>query len=247
MLNPISALLSLNQLQELLKDQPKQFNATLPILLKVLEKKGAQKYLLQLGNQIVETKSQKPLSIGQNYWALMQKSSVGAIQLSKLTPQPKIIEQLKDAPLKLEIKDLPSLLGQEDFKGYKDMLVQHFSHATTKQDFLLLGNLLLSLQHQVASFVIQDRHKQALVQFKKGKQQRLDFYALYPHLGPLQGSILFHDPGLSLHLGVAYESVQHLLLAHQHTLKGFESVLIATINPIEPLFGFEESLLDARA
>ncbi|MFC3847150.1 hypothetical protein ACFOPX_01185 [Helicobacter baculiformis] len=249
MLNPISALLSLQQLQNLLKDNPQHFNATLPLLLKVLEKKGAQKYLLQLGNQIVETKSQKPLIVGQNYWALMQKSSVGAIMLSNLTPQPKIVAQLKNAPLTLEIKDLPTLLSQEDFKGYKETLIQHLTHATTKQDFLLLGNLLLSLQHQVASFVIRDNHKEALLQFKpkKAKQQRLDFYALYPHLGPLQGSIIFHDPGLELYLNVAYESVRTLLQAHQHKLRGFENVHIATAtNSIEPLFDFEESLLDTR-
>ncbi|WP_104695130.1 hypothetical protein [Helicobacter salomonis] len=249
MLNPISALLGLNQLQELLKDQPKQFNATLPLLLKVLEKKGAQKYLLQLGNQIIETKSQKPLVIGQSYWALMQKSSVGAIMLSHLTPQPKIMEQLKDAPLKLDIKDLPTLFTQEDFKGYKDMLVQHFAHATTKQDFLLLGNLLLSLQHQVVSLVIKDRHKEALLQFKpkKDKQQRLDFYALYPHLGPLQGSIIFHNPALELFMHVVYESTKTLLQTHQYALKGFENVHISTSPcPIEPLFVFEENLLDTR-
>ncbi|WP_121021686.1 hypothetical protein [Helicobacter vulpis] len=247
MLNPISAFLQLQQLQELLKDDPQRFNATLPLLLKVLEKKGAQKYLLQLGNQIVETKSQKPLVVGQSYWALMQKSSVGAIMLSHLTPQPKILEQLKDAPLKLDIKDLPTLFKQEDFKGYQDMLIQHWTHATSKQDFLFLGNLLLSLQHQVVSFVIQDRHKEALVQFKKAKQQRLDFYALYPHLGPLQGSVIFHDPGLELFIQVHYQATKALLQAHQNALKGFERVHIsASLDPIEPLFVFEESLLDTR-
>ncbi|GMB93563.1 hypothetical protein NHP200010_12850 [Helicobacter bizzozeronii] len=249
MLNPISALLNLQQLQNIIKDNPQHFNATLPLFLKVLEKKGDNKYLLQLGNQILETKSAKPLIIGQKYWALMQKSSVGAIMLSNLIPQPKIMEQLKNAPLKLELQQLNQILKQEDFKGYHEQLVTHLTHAQSRQDFWLLGNLLLSLQHQVASFVIKDKHQEALIQIKnkKGKQKQLDFYALYPHLGALQGHVLWQEPHLSLHIVVLYENTARLLEQYKNTLKGFDAVYIsASPHTIEPLFGFEESLLDTR-
>lgn len=249
MLNPINALLNLQQLQNLLKDNPQRFNATLPLFLEVLEKKGADKYLLQLGSQIIETKSQKPLMIGQKYWALMQKSSVGAIMLSNLIPQPKILEQLKNAPLKFELQQLSQLFKQEDFKGYQEQLIQHFAHAQSSQDFWMLGNLLLSLHHQVATFVIKDKHQEALVQFKakKSKKRQLEFYALYPHLGPLQGHVYWQESNLSLHISVLYENIARLLERHKNTLKGFDEVVIlASPSSIEPLFDFEKSLLDTR-
>ncbi|WP_163499691.1 hypothetical protein [Helicobacter suis] len=249
MLNPISALQNLSLLQELLKDTQNthNFNATLPLLLKVLEKKGDHKYLLQLGNQILETKSQKELMLGKTYWALMHKSSVGATMLSNLIAQPPISEQLKDAPLKFELKDLPKLLSQEHFQDYKETLIHHFAHAHTRQDFLMLGNLLLSLHHQVASFIIQDGHQEAFVQFKaKKEQERLEFYALYPHLGPLEGVVYKQEGGVGLSLGVSYESVAQHLKNNQDQLKGFEQIQIFVTKPPQPLFNFEQSLLDTR-
>ncbi|WP_104708160.1 hypothetical protein [Helicobacter ailurogastricus] len=252
MLNPISALQQLGLLQDLLKDHPQaqNFNGALPLLLKVLEKKGADHYLLQLGNQVLESKSQKNLILGQSYWALVHKSSVGATMLSNLVPQPAIFAQLKDAPLKLDLQELHRLLNQESkevFKDYHEQLIQHFTHATSRQDFLFFGNLLLSLQHQVASFVVKDGHKEALVQFKAGvKKERLEFYALYPHLGPLQG-LLYKQEGVCLSLGVAYESVATLLKGQTDTLKGFSQIEIYTTKNLpELLFSFEENLLDTR-
>ncbi|WP_104689410.1 hypothetical protein [Helicobacter felis] len=250
MLNPINALLNLQLLQEVLKDTPSQnFNATLPLLLKVLEKKGDHKYLLQLGSQLIETKSQKALVLGKTYWALMHKSSVGATMLSNLIPQPKIMEQLKDVPLKFELRDLPKLLSQDQFQDYKEVLIQHCAHAPTRQDFLLFGNLLLSLHHQVASFVIQDgQQKEALIQLKpKKKQEKLEFYAIYPHLGPLQGVVYKEGEGVCLLLSVSYVSVLQLLEQYKAELKGFEKITLTLAQaPLEPLFNFEESLLDTR-
>ncbi|BCZ17697.1 hypothetical protein NHP190003_09790 [Helicobacter sp. NHP19-003] len=252
MLNPINALQQLGLLQDLLKDHPqaRNFNGTLPLLLKVLEKKGADQYLLQLGNQVLESKSQKNLVLGKTYWALVHKSSVGATMLSNLIPQPPILAELKNAPLKLDLQELHKILSQESkevLKDYQQQILHHFTHATTRQDFLFFGNLLLSLQHEVASFVITDGHKESLVQFKKGgKQERLEFYALYPHLGPLQG-VLYKQEGICLSLGVAYESVATLLKGQTDTLKGFSRIEIYTAKPLpEPLFSFEENLLDTR-
>ncbi|BDQ27361.1 hypothetical protein [Helicobacter heilmannii] len=253
MLNPINALQQLGLLQDLLKDHPRvqNFNGTLPLLLKVLEKKGADQYLLQLGNQVLESKSQKNLVLGKTYWALVHKSSVGATMLSNLIPQPPILAELKNAPLKLDLQELHKLLSHESkevFKDYHEQILQHFTHAPTRQDFLFFGNLLLSLQHEVASFVITDGHKESLVQFKKGGQkERLEFYALYPHLGPLQGVLYKQDGGVCLSLGVAYESVANLLREQTGSLKGFSHIEIYTAKTLpEPLFNFEENLLDTR-
>ena len=50
----------------------KEINATLPMLLRILDKKGADKYLVQLGKLIIETQSNKELQVGTNYWGKCQ-------------------------------------------------------------------------------------------------------------------------------------------------------------------------------
>lgn len=248
MLDQIRALAHLNALGVKGKGVS-EFNATLPLLLKVLEKKGEGEYLLRLGNATIATRSQKELTIGQKYWAQMSRSSVGAIVLSNLIHQPQMLETLQNSPLKFSFSDLEKIFKEGDLQdSYKDFLLDKFVNAQTRYEFLSLGNLLLSLQKNVLSFVISDSNQDSLVQLKvsKSKKQSLEFYALYPNLGPIRGRVYLGENGVNAQIYVAYESIRRILEADKDRLKGFDVVQICMEKNIEPLFEFEESLLDIK-
>ncbi|PAF52519.1 hypothetical protein [Helicobacter sp. 13S00477-4] len=251
MLEQIASIAHLNTLSSELKGDI-SFNATLPLLLKVLGKDKNGEYILTLGNKTIRTKSHKELLIGQKYWANMSRSSVGAIILSDLIRQPKMIEVIEKSPLKFILSDLEKILKEskkEPLEAYKDFLIDKFANAQNRYDFLNLGNLLLSLHKNVLSFVISDSNKDGLIQIKpsKFKKQSLEFYAIYPHLGPLEGKVYLNDSGVSAWIYVSYESVKKILERHKGELSGFDSVNIEVKKSIiEPLFEFEEGLLDVK-
>lgn len=226
-----------------------QFNATLPILLKVLSRSKTDEYLLRLGNITIKTKSQKELLINQNYWASMSKSSAGAIILSHLVRVPKIAQTLQKTPLKSLSQELLDFFEKpKSLETYKEFLVEKFSQAPNHSEFYILGNLLLSLYKGVISFVIAENGRKGILQMRvtKTKRQSLDFYAFYPNLGPIKGRIYLMENGVGVELSVIYESVKTILEKNQATLTRFEKINIYLTKNIEPLFEFEESLLDIK-
>ncbi|PAF41562.1 hypothetical protein [Helicobacter sp. 11S03491-1] len=228
-----------------------EFNAALPIIIKVLSKIKSGEYLLKIGNTTIETKSQKDLLSGQRYWANMSRNAAGAIVLSNLTHLPKMFEMIEKSPLKLNLKDLEKILKNSQTDGlreYRDFLLDKLSDAQNKYEFLNLGNLLFSLHKGVISFVISHKYHEAFVQIKpsKIKKQSLDFYAIYSNLGSIKGKIYLSDKGMGANIYVLYESVKKILETNKDILKGFFSINISKIEKIDPLFEFEESLLDIK-
>lgn len=251
MLEHIRSLANLSKIGGEIKNIT-EFNGTLPILLKVLSKSKNGQYLLKMGNTTIETKSHKELFVGQKYWANMSKSSVGAIVLSNLIRPPKMLEMIEKSPLKFDTQDLDKIF--KDFKSdtlneLKDFLLDRLPLAQSRVEFLNLGNLLLSLHNGVVSLVISDGQKDGLLQIKKGKnkKQSLEFYALYPHLGAIRGRVYLVEDGVSVEIWVLYESVKKLLEANKDKLKGFDNIEIYQEKDIQPLFEFEEGVLDIKA
>lgn len=251
MLEHIRSLANLSKIGGEIKNIT-EFNGTLPILLKVLSKSKNGQYLLKMGNTTIETKSHKELFVGQKYWANMSKSSVGTIVLSNLIRPPKMLEMIEKSPLKFDTQDLDKIF--KDFKSdtlneLKDFLLDRLPLAQSRVEFLNLGNLLLSLHNGVVSLVISDGQKDGLLQIKKGKnkKQSLEFYALYPHLGAIRGRVYLVEDGVSVEIWVLYESVKKLLEANKDKLKGFDNIEIYQEKDIQPLFEFEEGVLDIKA
>ncbi len=242
MLEALNALNQLNALHS--KNATHHFNATLPILLKVLEKQDKDLFLLQVGNKIIPTKSEQELKINQPYFAVMQKNQLGDIVLKNLVPAPKILDALDDLPA-LEMKKIKEILSAKDntpLKEYKEFLSEKLIHAKSSQEFLNTANMLLSLQSQVLSFVVENERKKAFLQMK-AKKQSVDFYALYPNLGEIGGVIYLKEKEKQLFLKTTLQRTKEILKEAQNTLLGFSFVEIAC-EKTPMLFAFEERLLD---
>ncbi|MCQ2837257.1 hypothetical protein JT224_04980 [Helicobacter pylori] len=242
MLEALNALNQLNALHS--KNAAHHFNATLPILLKVLEKQDKNLFLLQVGNKIIPTKSEQELKINQPYFATMQRNQLGDIVLKNLVPAPKILDALDDLPA-LEMKKIKEILSAKDstpLKEYKEFLSEKLVHAKNSQEFLNTANMLLSLQSQVLSFVIENERKKAFLQMK-AKKQSVDFYALYPNLGEIGGVIYLKEKEKQLFLKTTLQRTKEVLKEAQNTLLGFSFVeIVCEKTPM--LFAFEERLLD---
>ncbi|MGL2831806.1 hypothetical protein ACQJ94_04325 [Helicobacter pylori] len=242
MLEALNALNQLNALHS--KNAAHHFNATLPILLKVLEKQDKDLFLLQVGNKIIPTKSEQELKINQPYFATMQRNQLGDIVLKNLVPAPKILDALDDLPT-IEMKKLKEILSAKDntpLKEYKEFLSEKLVHAKSSQEFLNTANMLLSLQSQVLSFVVENERKKAFLQMK-AKKQSVDFYALYPNLGEIGGVIYLKEKEKQLFLKTSLQRTKEVLKKAQNTLLGFSSVeIVCEKTPM--LFAFEERLLD---
>ncbi len=242
MLEALNALNQLNALHS--KNATHHFNAALPILLKVLEKQDKDLFLLQVGNKIIPTKSEQELKINQPYFAIMQRDRLGDIVLKNLVPAPKILDALDDLPT-LEMKKIKEILSAKDntpLKEYKEFLSEKLIHAKNSQEFLNTANMLLSLQSQVLSFVVENERKKAFLQVK-AKKQSVDFYALYPNLGEIGGVIYLKEKEKQLFLKTTLQRTKEVLKEAQNTLLGFSSVeIVCEKTPM--LFAFEERLLD---
>ncbi|WQR68436.1 hypothetical protein KVD13_03830 [Helicobacter pylori] len=242
MLEALNALNQLNALHS--KNAAHHFNATLPILLKVLEKQDKDLFLLQVGNKIIPTRSEQELKINQPYFATMQRNQLGDIVLKNLVPAPKILDALDDLPA-LEMKKLKEIMSAKDntpLKEYKEFLSEKLVHAKNSQEFLNTANMLLSLQSQVLSFVIENERKKAFLQMK-AKKQSVDFYALYPNLGEIGGVIYLKEKEKQLFLKTTLQRTKEVLKEAQNTLLGFSFVeIVCEKTPM--LFAFEERLLD---
>ncbi|MGL2593085.1 hypothetical protein ACQJ46_04595 [Helicobacter pylori] len=241
----LEALNTLNQLNALhSKNASHHFNAALPILLKVLEKQDKDLFLLQVGNRIIPTKSEQELKINQPYFAIMQRDRLGDIVLKNLVPAPKILDALDDLPT-LEMKKIKEILSAKDntpLKEYKEFLSEKLVHAKNSQEFLNIANMLLSLQSQVLSFVVENERKKAFLQMK-AKKQSVDFYALYPNLGEIGGVIYLKEKEKQLFLKTTLQRTKEVLKEAQNTLLGFSFVeIVCEKTPM--LFAFEERLLD---
>ncbi len=242
MLEALNALNQLNALHS--KNATHHFNAALPILLKVLEKQDKDLFLLQVGNKIIPTRSEQELKINQPYFAIMQRNQLGDIVLKNLVPAPKILDALDNLPT-LEMNKIKEILSTKDntpLKEYKEFLSEKLIHAKNSQEFLNTANMLLSLQSQVLSFVIENERKKAFLQMK-AKKQSVDFYALYPNLGEIGGVIYLKEKEKQLFLKTTLQRTKEVLKEAQNTLLGFSFVeIVCEKTPM--LFAFEERLLD---
>ena len=78
----------------------KSINATLPMLLRILDKKGADNILVQLGNSSLKRKATKNFKLAQIIGKNASQGKDGLL-ISDLIKQPKMLENSAHAKLKL--------------------------------------------------------------------------------------------------------------------------------------------------
>ncbi len=224
---------------------PTTYNASLPILIKVLAKLKGDMYLLQIGTQKIETKSYKPLHIGERYWGEMGRSSLGHIALKNLIAQPKIMEMFFDAPLKFSLQNLQEMGEKSDiFEGFRDFLSYKLAEAKSREEFIFLSHLLLGLKHGVLSLVIDEKNE--VLQMKRYGTNKVRFSAIMPLLGIVEGDIGVHKEGNTLDMKVLYQSTKTLLEQNLNKLKGFKIGKISINTHLSPFYEYKEALLDVR-
>lgn len=237
----IDKLLQIQKFNLLSSKNLNHFNATLPILIEVLKKTKTNHYLLMVGNKTLETKSFKALEVGGKYFALMKHLSTGGIMLTSLKAEPKIPK----APLKFDFEELKkNFLDVSRIDQLQEYALDKISQAQNKEDFLSWGFFLLGMQRRILSFWIDQDSKNTFFQIKAQKRE-MSFYALFPHLGELNGK-LYQNQGITLELCVSYESVASFLKEHQKLLKGIDRLEVCVDQRISPLFLPSEQLLDLK-
>lgn len=223
----------------------RHFNATLPILLQVLEKTRGG-YRLRFGEQIIEAKSHQSLQIGAKYWARMRESSVGETLISGLIKQPRIFESALNTTMTLNLSEIvESLKSGEFMRNLKDYALDSALHAQNREDFSFANNTLLALQNGIINLVIADKSKRALLQIKKPKDEHVEFCAIFSNLGILNGTLY----GLkTLVILTQHPNVQTFLENNVRYLRDyeeFESVKILLNDDARVFYELrEENLLD---
>lgn len=227
----------------------KEFNATLPISIRVLERLDPLKYMLKIGNRVMETKSRSELEVGGKYWAFMSNSKAGAVVISNLQKQPKLLD-IQKPPLKFTKELLVEFFVEtkKPFESYKAFLLDRLAFAMTKDEFTFYSNMLFSLHQEVLSFPLNLNNKDSFLQIKKRKKSNneLEFYAAFQNLGAIRGIVFRDDSALRLLLYTPFINTKRVLEDEIFSLKSFEEIDITLQKSVEPLFEFSSALLDLK-
>ncbi len=240
----------------LAKLSTKRFNAVLPVNIDVIKKSDPQKYLLQIGNKEVNTKSSLELEVGKKYWGVMkEQTQTHTVSLSKLLLKPNFLQHTKRSLLpEFTPQKMVGLLAKESPKTeLKTQLLEHLSTATSKQDFMTITNMIAALNSDVFSMLLKHNDKSTMFQFKKRKSQSktssedgmIDFYAAFEHLGPVDGVVEVKGDIKRVVLYLYYEQSLEFLQNELSQLD-FQGQLYPKKGKIAPLYEPVSSLLDIK-
>ena len=254
LINSIKALAKLDALANSTKIT--RFNSLLPMKIDVVENLMNGKYKLLIGTKLLETKSNLKLEVGESYWGEMKEDmKTKNLSLSNLLKQPKLLKHLKHIP-KFSTEKLADILTKENPKlELKTTLLEHLSKSTSKSEFMTTTSMVNALEQNVFTFVMSQNGKEAIFQFKKRSPKKssktelentkIDFYAAFENLGPVEGVVEVKDEVKSLSLYLYYENSVKFLLRELNNLD-FNAKIYKKDKKIEPLFYVSPNLLDIR-
>ena len=257
MLGNLSPLAKIENILSKIATTPLKFNTTLPVNIDVKEKLEPQKYLLQVGKKEMTTKSMVDLEVGKKYWGVMKEDpKLKSVSLSKLLEKPQLLQGKKGMLPKMNLENVSQLLNAANPKeAMKFALLEKMATATSKQEFLSQANMLQALNENVFTFVMAHGHKETLFQFKKRKSKKpkeekpedakIDFYAAFENLGPIEGVVEVIDGVRKLSLYLYYENSLQFLQKELQSLD-LEGFLYKKEGKISPLYEYGESLLDVK-
>lgn len=250
MIDNLKALSNIEQLTKQGGGGAKEINSSLPVKIKVLGKLYGIRYMLQIGNIQSETKSLKELEVGQTYLAMMKKTMSNSIMLSGLIKQPKIMEFSRF--FKMDFQQLHQLhqnakSAEDFFSGFKHEVMHKLAASTDRHEFWFWTNIMLSLQQGVYTIPFYYDEKEHFLQLRKrAAQDVLDFYAVFPNLGEIEGAIKAYKDELFLELTVQFPNVKRNLIKHSDELKGVTLSRVSVGSEMTPLYEFSNALLDMK-
>ena len=134
-------------------------------------------------------------------------------------------------------------------------LLEKMAHATSKQEFMTLSNMLQAINENVFTMLLAHDNKETLFQFKKRKSKdksdeksedsKIDFYVAFENLGPIEGVVEVIDGVRKLSLYLYYENSLKFLEQELKNLD-LEALLYKKKGKITPLYEYGESLLDVK-
>jgi hypothetical protein len=203
----------------------KEFNASLPVKIEVKKEINPIRFLIQLGNREIETKSYIPLQVGKKYLAQIKEGKY-SIHISNLKEYPKILDTLKKINFTKEI-----------LTPDKKETMQHLANANNKNEFIFWMNILIAFNQKIYHLIINGK-KKAIMQLKY-KKNTVKFYAVFEHLGEIEG-ILYQR---SLKLFCEFDSTISLINLYKNELP-----FIVEVNKkeIDSLYEFSENLINLK-
>ena len=253
MIQNITKLAKLNSL--LGEAKITKFNSLLPMKIDVLDELIPGKYKLLVGTKQLETKSNLKLDVGESYWGVMRDDPKKGITLSKLLKQPQLLKNMKNIP-KFDLQSLNNLFTKESPKAeLKVVLLEHLSRASTRSEFMTITSMIEAINQNVFTFVFDQGGKEAIFQFKKRASKRktaksdedakIDFYAAFSNLGPVEGVVEVVKDIKTLSLYLYYENSLEFLKRELDSID-MQVKLYKKDKTIEPIFNLTPALLDIR-
>ena len=204
--------------------QVTMINASLPVLIEVLEKTSWWRYNLRFGTRIVSTKSQKSLEVGAKYYANIRTQSGGIININSLFKRPDGVG-LNDA-LSLVERVFASISyeqNQANFNTQNSKNMQNPQNADCSwlfdeiknrllacksvSDFEILCDMLLALKYCVGSLACAYDGFYCLAQMR-AFSNALELYLLFGKFAPL---IVRIRDGAFIGVATPYDSFSALL------------------------------------
>jgi hypothetical protein len=239
----INKLSALDTLQPAFNKNTIQVNSSLAFEVKVIKQLFANRYMLEVGNRQIESKSYMPLDIGKKYWAQMSQSK-GIVQLQHLLKKPEYLQE--KPPLIFKNFEFAVL---KNMSVFKKTLLDALATTTSEKEFKFITDIILGLHNNVVTVPFEYRDRYALFQYRnKNKmsisKNSLEFYAEFVNLGPISGTVATRSGYKELQLEVHFQNTANYLQSQSDAL-GFDIFKIELGKP-QPLFNLNNSLLDIK-
>jgi hypothetical protein len=248
--------LSISELSTILQlaaSSPNEAKALIKLLsIDVVKALGENRYLIQTASKDLTAHSEQKLQEGSRYWAELTAKQNSTPTLSKLIQHPAIMKELQQLPVMFDLKELHKILSHEKpLESIKTKLLEHLSHASSKEDFTQISNLLLSFMNNTLTIPLQYQQYFGLFQMKKRynkttKRSQLDFYAALHDLGPISGSVMLIQNDISVNLSVVFKTTKLFLEENLNDIRYKTTIRLQ--EDIQPLYNLQTNkILDISA
>jgi hypothetical protein len=261
---PMNNLKKLNQLEAEQSSRAGliKYGSKVPLTMDILERLDPLSYLLQMNGKKAFAESEKLLEPGMKYWGEATHKRGEKFVIKNLIKEPAFFRQVQDNAFvdAKKVLEAFSSNSKTPFEAkFKQEIISQMANSSSREEFIFLNQLLLSMENQVISIPITYEDRSALFQYKYGREKKkkeedgvktLDFYALFETLGPMKGKLIYYQDGISVNVEVNFEASKEFLMRNivtNSSIKDMEIVVKVVESEIQPLYSFtQNNLLDLR-